>query len=334
MVNSHTVYLACGRATPAMVRLRCDDRIMVFLPLFHANPQMYAVMSALETGAALVLRPKFSVSSFLADVKRFRATGFTYVGTVLSMLAARLTERDRDHALRFCVGGGAPADVWRSIEERFGVKVHELYGMTEIGGWVTGNTVEYSKFGTCGLPRYDMEVRIFDENDCPVAARERGEIVVRPREPFTILSGYYKNPEPMLAATRNLWFHTGDCGWLDNDGYLHFHGRLKELIRRAGENISPVEIEIALLDHPDIADAAIVGVPDPILGEEIKAVIVARRPITPDVIINALAGRVPDFMMPRYVEFVTSIPKTETQKIQRHLLQTVSSKTFDLRSPK
>lgn len=331
VLNSHNVYLACGKATVERLELGPDDRIMVFLPLFHTNPQMYAVMSVLETGAALVLRPRFSVSAFFDDARRFGATGFTYVGTVLAMLTARLRDEERNHSMRFCVGGGAPQEVWRLVEERFGLAVHELYGMTEIGGWVTANGVRRCRFGSCGLTRDDVEVQVVDALDRPVPPGERGEIVVRPREPFVILSGYYKNPEATAGASRNLWFHTGDSGSFDADGFLYFHGRLKEIIRRAGENISPVEIEIALLDHPDVVDAAVVGVPDPIFGEEVKAVVVARRPIAPEAIPAFLQGRVADFMLPRYVQFVDRIPKTETQKIQRHALQRLDEGVIDLR---
>ncbi|HYH22528.1 MAG TPA: AMP-binding protein [Azospirillum sp.] len=331
VLNSHCAYLACGRATAEMLALGPDDRIMVFLPLFHTNPQMYAVMSVLETGAALVLRPRFSVSAFFDDARRFGATGFTYVGTVLAMLTARLRDPDREHGLRFCIGGGAPAEVWRLVEERYGITVHELYGMTEIGGWVTGNSLARSRFGTCGPARADMEVRVVDPHDRPVPPGERGEIVVRPREPFVILSGYYRNPEATLAASRNLWFHTGDSGSFDADGFLSFHGRLKEIIRRGGENISPVAVEVALLDHPDVEDAAVVGVPDPIFGEEVKAVLVVRRPIDPAAVPAFLRGRLPDFMLPRYVQFVDRIPKTETQKIQRHVLLRLEDGVIDLR---
>jgi crotonobetaine/carnitine-CoA ligase len=303
---------------------------MVFLPLFHTNPQMYAVMSMLVCGCSLAIRPRFSVTRFFDDARRFDCTTFTYVGTVLAMLAARGPREDRDHRLRGGVGGGAPRDVWRAIEDRFGIVVHELYGMTEVGGWVSGNSVRDRRFGSCGPLRDDVDVAIFDSDDRPVPPGTRGEIVVRPREPYVILSGYHNNPGAAWNSSRNFWFHTGDLGAIDDDGYLYFHGRIKEIIRRGGENISPVEVETLLLDHPDIKDAAVVGVPDAIFGEELKAVVVPGRPLEPAEVRRFLEGRIPAFMLPRYVEFVTLIPKTETQKIQRHLLKDAAGTLHDL----
>ncbi|TXL71882.1 ATP-dependent acyl-CoA ligase [Vineibacter terrae] len=332
VVNSHRAYLACGEHTARLLQLTPDDRIMVFLPLFHANPQMYAVMSALTVGCAIVLRPRFSVSSFFGDARRFGCTCFTYVGTVLAMLASRLTGVHHDHGLRRCIGGGAPVAAWQAIESRFGVQVHELYGMTEIGGWVTANTDDARRVGTCGLARPDMEVRIVDADDRPVPAGTRGEIAVRPRTPFVILSGYYKDPQATWTAARNFWFHTGDAGSLDADGYLTFHGRLREIIRRGGENVSPVEIETALLRCPGVEDAAVVGIADPIFGEEIKAVLVVSSPIAAAGVRAFLAGKIPDFMLPRYVQFVTRIPKTETEKVQRHLVREMAGDVIDLQA--
>lgn len=330
VLNCHAAFLSSGRWMSRYLDIVESDRIMVFLPLFHTNPQMYAVMSALEVGCTLVIRPKFSVSTFFEDAKRFGCTMFTYVGTVLAMLMARRSEPNFDHSLTRCVGGGCPQEVWRAVEERFGIKPHELYGMTEVGGWVTGNSREAYRFGSCGTARPDVEVRVVDGEDTPVPPGTPGEIVVRPKEPFTLLLGYWANEKATWEASRNFWFHTGDAGLMDEDGYLYFLGRLKEIIRRGGENISPFELETALLHHAEIEDAAVVAVPDPIFGEEIKAVIVARRPFAPGEVRAFLKGRVADFMLPRYVQFVSAIPRTETQKIQRRALQENADGVVDL----
>lgn len=306
---------------------------MVFLPLFHTNPQMYALMSALTVGCSLIVRPRFSAGAFFEDAKRFGATGFTFVGTVLSILAIRHEGEGRDHALRFAIGGGSPPDVWRAVHERFGLRIHELYGMTEIGGWVACNTVADYRFGSCGRIRPSMDVRIFDADDRELAPGEAGEIVVRPREPNVILSGYYRKPEALAEASRNFWFHTGDRGAIDADGYLWFHGRTKELIRRAGEMISPVEIETKLRAMAGVEDCAAVGVPDDIQGEEIKVAVVSASGLRPEAIAQFLGERVPGHMVPRYVEFVESIPRTETEKVQRGKLQYLGDSVHDLRRP-
>lgn len=330
VLNCHEAFLASGREMKGMLAVTEQDRIMVFLPLFHANPQMYACMAALETGCALILRPKLSVSGFFDDARRFGATAFTYVGTVLAMLTSRIREEVRDHAITRCAGGGAPQEAWRAMEERFGIVPHELYGMTEVGGWVTGNRRGASRFGSVGCVRPDVDVAVVDEQDRPVPAGMRGEIVVRPKAPDVLLLGYWDNPAATWEASRNFWFHTGDAGQFDADGYLYFLGRMKEIIRRGGENISPTELETVLLDHPEIADAAVVSVPDAIWGQEIKAVVVAKRPFEPRDLHRFLDGRVPAFMKPRYVQFVAVIPRTETQKIQRKALQENEVGTADL----
>lgn len=320
VLNCHEAFLASGRHMVQYMEITANDRIMVFLPLFHANPQMYAVMSALETGCAIVLRPRFSVSHFFNDARRFGCTMFTYVGTVLSMLTTRINEPCIDHSITRCIGGGCPASVWTALQERFGITPYELYGMTEVGGWVTSNSTQNYRFGSCGKTRPDVSLRVVDANDNPLPTGTAGEIVVRPESPFIFLLGYWNDPATTLEATRNLWFHTGDIGIIDADGYLFFQGRLKEIIRRGGENISPFEIEIALLEYPAVNDAAVVPVPDDIYGEEIKAVIVSKEPILPDDLLRFLRGKIPTHMIPRYLQHVKSIPRTETQKIQRHLL--------------
>ncbi|TDR90361.1 AMP-binding protein [Enterovirga rhinocerotis] len=330
VLNCHEAFLACGRETATLLDIVEADRIMVFLPLFHTNPQMYAVMTALETGCALVIRPKLSVSAFFDDARRFGATVFTYVGTVLAMLTSRIRDEVRDHPITRCIGGGCPKEVWGPVQERFGITPHELYGMTEVGGWVTGNRREAYRFGSVGKARPDVEVAVFDAQDRPVPPGTPGEIVVRPKEPDTILLGYWDNAQASWEASRNFWFHTGDAGQFDEDGYLYFLGRTKEIIRRGGENISPFEIETVLLDHPGIRDAAVVAVPDPIWGQEIKAVVVAEGELAPQAVRDFLDGRVPAYMLPRYVQLVSLIPRTETQKIQRKALQENESGVVDL----
>jgi acyl-CoA synthetase (AMP-forming)/AMP-acid ligase II len=324
-------YRAAGEKVVDAIGITRDDRILTFLPLHHANPQMYAVMSALTVGCSLVLVPRFSASRFLDQVRRHRATGFTYVGTVLSILAKEIPEAAAT-TLRWCTGGGAPRAVWQELAPRLGVEVHELYGMTETGGLVTINSRAHGRFGSVGRSRDDFDIALVDDDDA-LLHEGVGEIVVRPRKPYVMTSGYYRKPEETAAATSNLWFHTGDLGRFDGDGYLFFEGRKKELIRRAGEMISPVTIELSALRHPAIADCAAVGVPDPILEEEIKLVVVQRSEVRPAEIVAFLADVLPRHMLPRYVEFVSEIPKTPTQKVQRFKLTGITQAVHDLKHP-
>jgi len=332
VMNSHAAYAATGAQTVRLLDLTTVDRILLFLPLFHVNPQMFAVMGALTVGASIALRPRFSAATFFSDARRFAATGCTYVGTILAILAARHPGIERDHSLRFGFGGGAPDEVWRAVEERFGIAVHEAYGMTELGGWTSANSVSDRRFGTAGKVRDDIEVKVVDPCDRELGPGEKGEIVARPRAPGVILAGYWDKPDTFAEATRNLWFHSGDIGSFDEDGYLRFHGRLKELIRRGGEMVSPIEVETRLRAMPGVGDCAIVGVPDPVMDEEIKAVVVADGAIEASAVRDFLAQHFPAYMLPRYVEFVAEIPKTETQKVRRNQLTGLAGAVVDLRA--
>lgn len=331
VVNSHGAYFASGSAAAKLLGMTSDDRLMVFLPMFHVNPQMMGFMSALAVGASIALRPKFSATSFFDDARRFGATGCTYVGTVFAILANRYPGEQRDHGMRFCFGAGAHGDVWKAVEERFGMAVHEVYGMTELGGWTTGSPRDERRYGSCGKVRDDIELLIVDEFDNEVPAGEKGEIIGRPRKPNTILKGYWNQPDKFVESLDNLWFHSGDLGSRDEDGYFYYHGRLKELIRRGGEMVSPIQIETRLMDLDGVLDCAIVGVSDPIMDEEIKAVIVSNSAIEPASVAHFLRGFFPQYMLPRYVEFIETIPKTANGKVQRHLLKESGPLTTDLR---
>jgi long-chain acyl-CoA synthetase len=330
-VLTHGAYRLAGMDMAHSLELSHQDRILVFLPLFHANPQMYAVMPALEVGATIILLPKFTAGGFFEAARRHRATGFTYVGTVLSILVKRYEERQREHGLRWCVGGGAPAEIWRAVEDRFGIAVRELYGMTETGGWVSMNTAAAMRFGSVGAPRKGVEITVRNEVGITPTG-EPGEIVVRAVDPVTFFRGYWNNPQATAATLRDGWLHTGDRGRCDADGFLFFDGRLKELIRRGGEMVAPVEIELQLLKHPRIRECAVFAAPDEIMGEEIAAAIVADQPIAADEILHFLTGRLPTHMLPRFVAFANALPKTETEKIKRHELTGFLASAIDLRN--
>lgn len=326
---SHGVYTAASDDMVASLGLTQDDRIMVFLPLFHANPQMYAVASVLGCAATLVLLPKFSASRFFDDAIRYEATGFTYVGTVLSILDKHHPSPRGDHKLRWCVGGGAPARVWEALQARFGFQVRELYGMTETGGWVSMNTQDNARFGSVGRARSGVRVAVVDAAGAPVPAGQKGEIIARSDRPHVFFSAYWRNPEATASVWKNGWLHTGDRGYLDEDGFLYFDGRLKELIRRGGEMIAPTEIEQQLLKHAQVRDCAVAGVPDEIMGEEVHAYVVVDGQADAATLRAFLLTRLPGYMAPRYFSFVPAIPKTETQKIQRHLLATLQARVID-----
>jgi long-chain acyl-CoA synthetase len=326
---SHGVYTAASDDMVESLGLTQADRIMVFLPLFHANPQMYAVASVLGCGATLVLLPRFSASRFFDDAVRYRATGFTYVGTVLSILDKHHPQPRSDHMVKWCVGGGAPARVWEALQARFGFQVRELYGMTETGGWVSMNTQAKGRFGSVGHARSGVRVAVVDEAGRVVPTGTKGEIIAQSERPNVFFSAYWRNPEATASVLKNGWLCTGDRGYLDEDGFLYFDGRLKELIRRGGEMIAPTEIEQQLLKHEGVRDCAVAGVPDEIMGEEVHAYVVVEGLADAVALREFLLSRLPGYMAPRYFSFVPAIPKTETQKIQRHLLTKLQAQAID-----
>lgn len=337
VLNCHKAYIRCGEDCARTIGLTEEDRCYFVLPLYHGNPQMMAVMSALWVGGSLVIGERFSASKFFQEAAHYGATYFTYVGTILAILS-KLPEKpdDSDNPLRLCFGGGAPNSVWKLIEERFKIKIYEAYGMIEAGTVTTINRTGNERFGSVGCPRDCFEVKIMNQRDEEVAGGEVGEIVVRPNEPYVMFDGYYNMADTTAESLRNLWFHTGDRARKDEQGFFYFEGRVKHTIRRKGENISSEAIENVINAYPKVLESAVVGVPDEIAGEEIKAYIIARpdADLSPGHIIEWCKEGLPDFMLPRYIEFRDRFDKTGSEKIQKYKLQQEGiGKAWDRRKP-
>jgi crotonobetaine/carnitine-CoA ligase len=337
VVNPHRAYIAAAEDLRDYVGIDSRDIIYSSLPLYHANPQAYCVLTALAGEGSIALAERFSASRFWQDIRAFRATAFSYVGAVLPILLSQPErEEEKDSPARKCFGGGAPKEVHEAASRRFGLQVCELYGMSETGTWNTINRPGEIRPGTVGKARESFELKIFDDQDNELPPGRVGEIVVRPRKPFIMFSGYYKMAEETLKDYRNLWFHTGDLGKVDSEGYFYFCGRKKESIRRGGENITPYEIEKVLSGHPAVGEAAAVGVPDPILEEEIKVYIVFREgeSVEPGALIEWCEERLPKFMIPRYLEVVPHLPKTPSEKVQKVALKSLGiGSAWDRLSP-
>jgi len=322
--NSHRAYITAAQDLVSYTGLSSKDRIYSSLPLYHVNPQVYCVLTALLAGASVIVAPRFSASRFWDDVRKYQATAFSYVGAVLPILLTQPENPDdKDVPARKCFGGGAPKEVYEKVSQRFGVEVLEMYGMSETGTWNTINRPGRGRAGTTGELREGFEVKIFDGRDNELPPGELGEIVIRPAKPFIMFDGYYKSPQETMKCSANWWFHTGDVGKVDADGYYYYCGRKKESIRRGGENISPYEIEKEINEHPVVAESAAFGIADPIMEEEIKVTIVLRpdRNVTPEEIIAWCEPRLPKFMIPRYIEFMESLPKSASEKVQKVVLK-------------
>ncbi|HXG65416.1 MAG TPA: AMP-binding protein, partial [Blastocatellia bacterium] len=200
--------------------------------------------------------------------------------------------------------------------------IYETFGMTE-GLIIPPKLYEPRRPGCCGKPIDDYEVRIVDEDDLALGPRATGEIVMRPRQPYTMMTGYYKMPEATLEAFRNLWFHTGDLGYFDEDGFLYYVGRKKDAIRRRGENISAFEIETVINQHPAVLESAAIAVPSELGEDDVKIVVVLKpgETLAPEELIRFCEPRLAYFMIPRYVEFREALPKNPSQRIEKYKLR-------------
>jgi len=303
------------------------------LPLFHGNAQLLSTMPALMSGARMVLAERFSASQFWPDVKKYGCTEFNYIGGVLPiLLKAEPRPDDADNPLRLFFGGGCPPHLFDEVEQRFGVTILEGYGMSEIGIPLI-NSLKARKKGTCGKPAYGCEVKVVDDNGLEVGPGVPGELLIRNREPFSMLLEYYKMPEKTVEAWRDLWFNTGDYLMKDEGGYFHFVDRKKDALRRRGENISSQEVEKVFTSHPKVLESAAVGVKSAMAEDEVL-ICVSPRPgeaITPEELLDYAQERMAYFMVPRYVRIMESLPRTPTEKVQKAALrnQGVTPDTWD-----
>ena len=303
VVLTHGGYVLNAEAFAERVGLGRDDVVLCVLPLSHLNAQRSSVLAAIVAGAGLVVEERFSASRFWSRVREKRVTFFSIMPTIAATLLARSPSAlDRAHDARLCVTP-ASADLTRAFEERFGTRLISTYGLTEgMLNVMNFPEPELRRVGAAGKPiAPDVhQVRIADTDDHSVSAGTVGEIVVRSP---AVMREYYKDAAATTAVLRNGWLHTGDLGYLDADGFLFFVGRKKDMIRRGGENVAPAEIEGVLLGHPKVADVAVVGIPDPIREEEIKAFVVlaageTEASVPPRDLFEYCAARLARFKVP------------------------------------
>ena len=293
-------------------------------PLFHINARYTTVVPALVLDdARAVLHDRFTASGFWDIVRAEGITAFNFMGALVMMLFKQ-PERpdDADNPARVAYGAPAPVAVLEPFEERFGVKLIEVFGSTELCACVQ-NTVEERKIGSCGRAAPDCIVEIHDEHGRRVPPGVEGEFVVRPLETHIIVEEYWGDPAATAEAFRGIWFHTGDRGKQDEDGWFTFVDRLKDAIRRRGENISSWEVEQVLNDNEAVEETAVVGVPSELTEEEVLAVVKLKPgyELTPEGLLDFAQDRLPHFAVPRYVRFVDELPKNHAQRIQKPVLR-------------
>jgi long-chain acyl-CoA synthetase len=321
---SHANMLAGARAVVASLALGPDDRVLSSLPLYHINGQCIATVSPLVSGGSIVMPHRFSVSQWWPLVERYRPTWLNMVPTIIAYLlnGPDLTPEQAAaaRAIRFGRSASAPLppEQHRAFEARFGFSVIEAMGLTECSSVAFSNPLERSerKYGSPGHP-LGVEARVVDRGGRPVADGVQGEIELRGSN---VMLGYFKQPEATAAAIRpGGWLATGDLGHRDADGCFFITGRIKELIIKGGENIAPREIDEALLAHPAVLEAAAVGVPDDMYGQEILACVVVKPGMSVAenelrTHCHATLGR---YKSPRYLRFVDALPKGASGKVQR-----------------
>jgi long-chain acyl-CoA synthetase len=322
---THGNLIANARQISDWLRFTESDRLLTIMPLFHMNAVSVTTMSALFAGGSTVVSPKFSASRFWQIISDYQVTSFGSVATMLSMLLATYPEGVpkglKTAQLRFAMCGSAPvpAEVMKRFEETFDCLVIEGYGLSESTCRSTFNPPDKRRRpGSCGMP-IGNEMKVVDDLDKEVPHGELGEIVLRGEN---ILKGYYRNPEATATAFRNGWFHTGDVGYRDAEGFFYIVDRKSDMIIRGGENIYPREIDEVVYQHPAVAAAATIGVPDQLYGEEVAAFVVLKegREATESEIIDFCRERLADYKCPKTIRIVREIPKGPTGKLLKREL--------------
>jgi len=322
---THGNIIANARQITAWLRFTEADRLLTIMPLFHMNAVSVTTMSALYAGGSTVVSPKFSASKFWNIIADYQITSFGSVATMLSMLLNSYPDGVpaglKTDQLRFAMCGSAPvpAEVMKKFEDTFDCPVIEGYGLSESTCRSTFNPPdERRRPGSCGMP-IGNEMKVVDDNDNEVANGQLGEIVLRGEN---ILKGYFKNIEATEKAFRGVWFHTGDIGYRDQDGFFYIVDRKTDMIIRGGENIYPREIDEVLYQHPAVAAAATIGVPDQLYGEEVAAFIVLKdgTHASEEELIAHCESELADYKCPKSIRIVKDIPKGPTGKLLKREL--------------
>jgi len=320
-----------------LLRLRETDVVPLALPMFHSNAQFMTAYAALVVGATVVLYEKFSASKFLQRAREDGLTVANLLGEMMTWVWQQpATPDDRAHNLRCIMSVPTPASIAAEFRDRFGIEaVTEGFGLSETCFQFLSPYGEDRPAGAAGLLCDEFfDVRLADpETDEEVPVGEVGELLVRSKEPWLINLGYWRNAEATADARRNLWFHTGDGLRRDEDGWYYFSDRIKDSIRRNGENISSFEVEQAVVEHPAVTDCAVVAVRPAEQGrdDDVMAVVVLDDPLSIEELVEWSGKRMPRFLWPRYWRITSDLPKTPSGKIQKALLreQGVTVDTFD-----
>ncbi len=317
---------ACAEVFARATALRATDRHLIALPLHHAAAQCHAMTPSLVAGASLVIVEQFSASRFLEQAVRYKATRAALFAAPLRMLMRRCADpvAPRTPLDLVTFAQNLTPEEMQEWETRFGIPLMQLWGMTE----TVGLPLMAPLYGprdnmSMGLPVAGYDVKIVNDRGQEAPDGTPGEIVVRAEQGWNVTSGYYKSPRATGELIRDGWLYSGDRAVRDERGQFHFLGRFKELIKRAGENISPLEVEDILKAHPAILDAAVVGMPDPVRDERVVAFVSFRegKSATPDELKRWCLNSLSAFKVPEEFNPCPEFPRTSVGKVQRHILR-------------
>jgi crotonobetaine/carnitine-CoA ligase len=325
VVLDQQFYLTEGEAYCRVSDALPEDVFGTVLPLSHANAQIASLVGALLAGCPLVCWRRFSASRFWSEMAERGVTVTNLLGAMTPILLKTYGEPVHEHTVRLTVGGAIPPAAAAEFRSRFGVDTREVFGLTEVG-IACGETSGVRRLGSAGKPLPAWEFRI-DSDGGP------GEIQIRGRRPGAMFGGYWRDPERTSAAfTADGWFRTGDLGRFDEDGFLYFAGRLKDSIRRRGENISADEIELIVAQHPGVAECAALAVPSELAEDEVKLVFVGTpgRAPSAEQLHAFCTERMASFMVPRYIEARPSLPRTSTHKVIKSELTSTAPPVVDM----
>jgi len=327
---THANCVRSGKRAALTGGLSKSSRCITSLPAFHANAQSTTILAALAAGGTCILIEEYSASKFWAQVRHHRASCVSLVAMqVRTLLAQPIKTDERDHALKSNFYAINVLDSEKdAFELRFGVRLLNGYGLSEAFTIVTRVPLEGDRrWPSVGIPAPDRTVRIVDDDGLEVPPGVNGEIIVSGTPGLTLMSGYFKDMSATQHAIRDGWLYTGDNGHIDKGGFLYFVDRKKDIIKRAGENVSPTEVESVLLRHPKVLEAAVLGVPDAIRDEAVKAYVVAVEGalVESEELRAFCSAELASFKVPSVIEFRNSLPKTSVGKIEKKLLKEVTS---------
>jgi long-chain acyl-CoA synthetase len=310
------------RSVVQLAKYRREDRLALFLPLFHVFGQNFIMNAAFEAGATLVLFRRFAPDAVLDAIERARMSKFFAVPTIyIALLGMDLSQRDLSSiGYWFSAAATMPEEISRRWAERFGARVHEGYGLTECSPFACYNHVREHRFGSVGTAVPGFTLAIHDDRDREVPRGEWGEIVIRGPG---VMRGYWHNPAETEHALRGGWLHSGDIGRMDEDGYVYIVDRVKDMINVSGFKVWPAEVEHVLYRHPSVMELAVYGVADPLKGEQVRAAIVLKpgQLATPAELEGFCRDHLANYKTPERIDIVAELPKSATGKILKHVLR-------------